>query len=59
MILGISFLMLVSLMVSAVLAAVTGYFEYLLPGARARVKPIPGVRAVTEEARERELRKVS
>ena len=33
MILGISFLMLVSLLVSAVLAAVTGYFEYLLPGA--------------------------
>jgi membrane protein len=33
MILGISFLMLVSLLVSAILAAVTGYFEYLLPGA--------------------------
>ncbi|HLH31399.1 MAG TPA: YihY/virulence factor BrkB family protein [Terriglobia bacterium] len=33
MILGISFLMLVSLLVSAVLAAITGYFEYLLPGA--------------------------
>jgi membrane protein len=33
MILGISFLMLVSLLVSAFLAAVTGYFEHLLPGA--------------------------
>lgn len=33
MILGISFLMLVSLLVSAILAAITGYFEYLLPGA--------------------------
>jgi membrane protein len=33
MILGVSFLMLVSLLVSATLAAVTGYFEYLLPGA--------------------------
>src|SRR5213594_1983951 len=33
MILGISFLMLVSLMISAILAAVTGYFEYLIPGA--------------------------
>jgi membrane protein len=33
MILGISFLMLVSLLVSAILAAMTGYFEYLLPGA--------------------------
>lgn len=33
MILGISFLMLVSLLVSALLAAITGYFEYLLPGA--------------------------
>jgi len=33
MILGISFLMLVSLVVSAVLAAITGYFEYMLPGA--------------------------
>lgn len=32
MIVGISFLMLVSLIVSAVLAAMTGYFEYLLPG---------------------------
>ena len=33
MILGISFLMLVSLMISAILAAITGYFEYLIPGA--------------------------
>jgi membrane protein len=33
MILGISFLMLVSLLVSALLAAITGYFEHLLPGA--------------------------
>jgi membrane protein len=33
MILGISFLMLVSLLISALLAAITGYFEYLLPGA--------------------------
>src|ERR1051325_11586569 len=33
MILGISFLMLVSLLISAVLAAITGYFEYLIPGA--------------------------
>lgn len=33
MILGISFLMLVSLIVSAVLAAMTGYFEHMLPGA--------------------------
>ena len=33
MILGISFLLLVSLIISSVLAAVTGYFEHLLPGA--------------------------
>ena len=33
MVLGISFLMLVSLMISAMLAAVTGYFELLIPGA--------------------------
>jgi membrane protein len=33
MVLGVAFLMLVSLMVSAILAAITGYFEYLLPGA--------------------------
>ncbi len=33
MILGISFLMLVSLLISAFLAALTGYFEYLIPGA--------------------------
>jgi membrane protein len=33
MILGISFLMLVSLLISAILAAITGYFEYLIPGA--------------------------
>ncbi len=33
MVLGVSFLMLVSLLVSAVLAAITGYFENLLPGA--------------------------
>src|SRR5437762_5155786 len=33
MVLGVSFLMLVSLMISALLAAITGYFEYLLPGA--------------------------
>jgi membrane protein len=33
MILGISFTMLVSLLISAVLAAITGYFEYLIPGA--------------------------
>jgi len=33
MILGISFLMLVSLLISAILAAVTGYFAYLIPGA--------------------------
>src|SRR5438309_2414118 len=33
MILGVSFLMLVSLLISAVLAAITGYFEYLVPGA--------------------------
>jgi membrane protein len=33
LILGISFLMLVSLMISAILAAITGYFEYLIPGA--------------------------
>ena len=33
MILGVSFLMLVSLMISAILAAITGYFEYLIPGA--------------------------
>jgi membrane protein len=33
MILGISFLMLVSLLISALLAAITGYFEYLIPGA--------------------------
>jgi membrane protein len=33
MILGISFLMLVSLLISAILAAITGYFEYLVPGA--------------------------
>jgi membrane protein len=33
MILGISFLLLVSLIISAALAAITGYFEYLLPGA--------------------------
>jgi membrane protein len=33
MILGISFLLLVSLLVSAVLAAATAYFSYLLPGA--------------------------
>ena len=32
MIIGISFLLLVSLLVSAVLAAITGYFAYLLPG---------------------------
>ncbi len=32
MILGISFLLLVSLIISSILAAVTGYFEYLLPG---------------------------
>lgn len=32
MILGISFLLLVSLLVSAFLAAVTAYFSYLLPG---------------------------
>jgi membrane protein len=32
MILGISFLMLVSLVISALLAAITGYFAYLLPG---------------------------
>src|SRR3989441_4107674 len=35
MVFGISFLMLVSLLISAILAAVTGYFEYLLPGANA------------------------
>ena len=33
LILGVSFLMLVSLLVSAMLAAITGYFSYLLPGA--------------------------
>jgi membrane protein len=33
MILGISFLMLVSLLISATLAAITGYFEHLIPGA--------------------------
>jgi membrane protein len=33
MILGVSFLMLVSLLISAILAAITGYFEYLVPGA--------------------------
>jgi membrane protein len=33
MVLGISFLMLVSLLISAILAAITGYFEYLIPGA--------------------------
>ncbi len=33
MVLGISFLMLVSLLISAMLAAITGYFEYLIPGA--------------------------
>jgi membrane protein len=33
MVLGISFLLLVSLVISAVLAAITGYFHYLLPGA--------------------------
>ena len=33
MILGISFLLLVSLLISALLAAATGYFEYLVPGA--------------------------
>ncbi len=33
MILGVSFLMMVSLLISAMLAAITGYFEYLLPGA--------------------------
>ena len=32
MILGISFLLLVSLIISSLLAAVTGYFEHLLPG---------------------------
>jgi membrane protein len=32
MILGISFLLLVSLIISSILAAVTGYFEHLLPG---------------------------
>jgi membrane protein len=35
MILGISFLMLVSLIVSALLVAITAYFDYLLPGASA------------------------
>jgi membrane protein len=33
MIIGISFLMLVSMLFSAALAAITAYFEYLLPGA--------------------------
>jgi membrane protein len=33
MVLGVSFLMLVSLLISAILAAITGYFEYLIPGA--------------------------
>ena len=35
MIIGISFLMLVSLLISALLVAITGYFDYLLPGASA------------------------
>src|SRR5262249_55715353 len=35
MILGISFLLLVSLVISALLAAITGYFQYLLPGENA------------------------
>src|SRR5438128_12538348 len=33
MVLGISFLMLVSLLISAMLAAITGYFQVLIPGA--------------------------
>ena len=33
MVLGIAFLMLVSLLISAILAAITGYFQYLIPGA--------------------------
>jgi membrane protein len=35
MVFGISFLMLVSLLISAILAAITGYFDYLVPGANA------------------------
>ena len=33
MVLGIAFLLLISMILSAVLSAVTGYFSYLLPGA--------------------------
>jgi membrane protein len=33
MVLGIAFLLLISMIVSAVLSAITGYFSYLLPGA--------------------------
>jgi len=33
LVLGVSFVMLVSLLTSAMLAAITGYFAYLLPGA--------------------------
>jgi len=35
MVLGIAFLLLISMIVSAVLSAVTAYFSYLLPGANA------------------------